>query len=171
VSDESSDEVEFPWTAWRYHLDVPVEPSDRQNLVDSLEAEELGLFEEVPREEVARRILEGRLRWSADRGEPIPSFPQDLSVISLFLFQIVKGLEVAERYVAEDVTDDVRAWKVVARRGEWVKVPLVVRRDDEARFVVDDDADDLDVLRARWREYPLWFQDGMRRKHPSLRAL
>ena len=162
---------EFPLTAWRYHLELEVEGFDRQNLVDALEAEELGLFEDMPREDVYREVLEGRLRYSASRTDPVPGFPRDLSVLSLFLFQVVKGLEVAERYAAENVTDDVRAWKVVARRGEWVKLPLVVEKDAQGRFVVDADRDDLEVMRARWGHYPLWFQDGMRRKHPSLRVL
>ena len=40
----------------------------------------------------------------------------------------------AERYVDERTTDDVRAWKVVAQRGEWVKVPLLVGTPEEGRF-------------------------------------
>jgi hypothetical protein len=161
----------FPTTVWRYRADVPIEGSDRRNLVDALEGEDLALFEVLPREEAYRLVAGGRLAWETAREEPAPEFARDLSVLSLFLFQVVKGLEVAERYAAPDETDDVRAWKVVARRGEWVKVPLLVERDGEGRFLVDEDRDDLEVLRARWAGYPLWFQDGMRRKHPSLRAL
>jgi hypothetical protein len=162
---------EFPLTVWRYHLDLTVEGADRRNLVDALEGEDLALFEDLPRADAYRDIGEGRLRFAASRSDPVPAFPNDLSILSLFLFQVVKGIEVAERYAAEDVTDDVRAWKVVARRGEWVKVPLVVARDEEGRFIVDDDREDLDVVRARWAGYPTWFHDGMRRKHPSLRDL
>jgi hypothetical protein len=162
---------EFPLTVWRYHVDLPVEGSDRHNLVDALEGEELALFEDLPRSEAYREIREGRLRYAAARPEPSPAFPNDLSVLSLFLFQVVKGIEVAERYLAENVTDDVRAWKVVARRGEWVKVPLVVARDDEGRVGGDGDREDRAVVGARWAGYPTWFHDGMRRKHPSLRDL
>jgi hypothetical protein len=162
---------DYPITVWRYRLDLPVEGSDRQSLVDALEGEELGLFADLPRDDAYRGIRSGRLRYDAAREEPIPGFPGDLAVLSLFLFQVVRGLEIAERYSAQDVTDDVRAWKVLARRGEWVKVPLRVRSDPEAHFVVDEDADDLEVVRARWATYPLWFQDGMRRKHPALRVL
>jgi hypothetical protein len=162
---------EFPLTAWRYHLELEVEGLDRQNLVDALEVEELGLFQDLPREDAYKEILAGRLQYAAARTDPAPGFPRDLSVLSLYLFQVVKGLEVAERYAAENVTDDVRAWKIVARRGEWVKLPLVVEKDDQGRFVVDADREDLEVMRARWGHYPLWFQDGMRRKHPSLRVL
>src|SRR5204863_478155 len=41
--------TEFPLTAWRYHVDLSVEGFDRQNLVDALEGEELGLFDHMPR--------------------------------------------------------------------------------------------------------------------------
>lgn len=162
---------EFPLTVWRYHLDLPVEGSDRGNLVDALEGEDLSLFEDLPREKAYEAIRAGRLRYEAAKPEPMPAFPRDLSVLSLFLFQVIRGLEVAERYSAPDVTDDVRAWKVIARRGEWVKVPLVVATRPEGGFVVDADIEDLEVIRARWPSYPLWFHDGMRRKHPSLRDL
>jgi hypothetical protein len=163
--------VEFPVTVWRYRIDLPVEGTDRQNLPDALEAEDLDLYRDMPREEVARALRAGRLRYDAAREEPAPAFAGDLATISAYLFQPVRGLEVAERYAAEGETDDVRAWKVVALRGEWVKVPLGVARDEEGRFVVDLEAEDLEVVRARWATYPRWFQDGMRRKHPALRAL
>lgn len=162
---------EFPLTVWRYHLDLAVEGADRQNLPDALEAEDLTIFRDVPREEAYEQIRAGRLRYSVAKEEPAPAFPRDLSVLSLFLFQVVRGIEVAERYVEEGVTDDVRAWKILARKGEWLKVPLLVRGDGEGHFVVDSDREDLDVIRARWPSYPLWFHDGMRRKHPALRDL
>lgn len=163
--------TDFPLTVWRYHLDLRVEGPDRRNLPEALEAEDLDLFRDLPRPEAYRAIASGRLRYDAVRPEPAVAFPGDLSILSVYLFEIVRGLEVAERYVAEDTTDDVRAWKVVARRGEWVKVPLVVGQTEEGAFVVDADHEDLDVVRARWPGYPLWFHDGMRRKHPSLRTL
>lgn len=162
---------EFPITAWRYHLDLEVRGLDRQNLVDALECEDLGIFADLPRSQAYAAIRDGRLRYEGTRSEPATTFARDLSILSLFLFEIVRGIEVAERYCAENVTDDVRAWKVVARRGEWVKVPLVVQRDTERRFIVDPMTEDLEVVRARWTAYPLWFQDGMRRKHAALREL
>lgn len=162
---------EFPLTVWRYHLELAVRGLDRTNLPDALEAEELDLFRDLPREQAYAAIRDGRLRYDAVRTEPAQAFPADLSVLSLYLAEIVRGIEVAERYVADDVTDDVRAWKVVARRGAWVKVPLDVGRTPEGAYVVDADREDLEVVRARWAHYPLWFQDGMRQKYASLRAL
>ena len=160
-----------PITAWRYRIDLTVAGSEREGLVDALEAEDLGLFEDLPREEVYRGIRAGRLRFDAARDDPAPRFADDLAVLSLFLFQIVVGLEIAERHVSEIASDDVRAWKVLARRGEWVRVPLVVVPDGEGHFHVDLAVEDLEVVRARWAAYPEWFRDGMRRKHPPLRAL
>jgi hypothetical protein len=162
---------DFPLTVWRYHLDVAVQGADRQNLPDALEGEDLDLFRDVARADAYAAIRAGRLRYDAAREQPAPEFVRDLSVLSLYLFEVVRGLEVAERYAREDVTDDVRAWKVVARRGEWVKVPLVVGQDAAGRFIVDPDREDLEVVAARWKTYPTWFHDGMRRKYPSLRAL
>jgi hypothetical protein len=161
----------FPLTAWRYHLRLEVTGSDVRNLPDALEEEDLALFRFLPREKALEQIREGLLEFRADLDAPLQAFPEDLAILSLYLFQVVKGIEVAQRYVSPSESDDARAWKVLARRGEWVKVPLRVGRDDEGGYHVDEDADDLEVISARWATYPLWFQDGMRRKHPTLRAL
>lgn len=161
----------WPRMIWRYALRLELEGRERQDLPDALEAEALTLWDLVDREEAFARMREGLMVFEAALPEPLPSFPQDLATLSVYLFRIVKGFEVAERFQAPDVTDDARAWKVVARQGEWVKLPLVVGPAVGGRFRVDEDADDLEVLAARWGTYPLWFQDGMRRKHPGLRAL
>ena len=39
------------------------------------------------------------------------------------------------------------------------------------RYDVDPDREDLEVIAARWAEYPRWFQDGMMFKYPRLRDL
>jgi hypothetical protein len=162
---------DFPLTVWHYRLRLPVEGADRHNLPDCLEEEELGLFERMDRGEAMEAIRAGRLDFDVTLEAPMPSFREDLATLSLFLFQVVKGFEVAERFVAEGRTDDARAWKIVARRGEWVEVPLVVADAGDGTFQVDEDADDVEILAARWASYPEWFRDGMRRKHPGLRPL
>ena len=161
----------FPLHAWRYHMHVPILGLERQNLPDCLEHEELRMWEVMDREEAFAQIRAGEWRFEASFMEPYQAFASDLAVISLYLFKIIRGIEVAERFVSETEVDDARAWKIVARQGDWVKVPLDVTRDAEGRFQVDPDLEDLEVVRARWADYPLWFQDGMRRKHPVLRAL
>jgi hypothetical protein len=161
----------WPQVVWRYALRLELEGSERQDLPDALEEETLAMFDLVDRADAFRRMRDGLMVFEAESPEPMPSFPQDLATLSVYLFKIVKGFEVAERFVAEGKSDDARAWKIVARQGEWVKLPLRVTPDEEGHFHVDEDADDVEVLAARWLTYPLWFQDGMRRKHPSLRAL
>lgn len=165
--------TEFPQHAWRYLLRLRIEGTDRNNLPDCLEEEELALFHYMARDEVYRQIRNGELTFSQSLTAPLPAFAEDCAVLSVYLFQIVKGVEVAERWPDAEHIDDVRAWKVIARQGEWVKVPLRVeaRDDEDEPFRVDPDAEDLDVMGAQWETYPRWFQDGMRRKHPTLRRL
>lgn len=161
----------YPRTVWRYDLRVELTGTDRDTLQECLEHEDLALFRFVPREEVYRQLHEGRFVLVEALDEPFAAFPEDLATLSAYLFQTVQGIEVAERYADESTTDDVRAWKVVSQRGEWVKVPLLVPPPERGRFEVDPDREDVDVLEAHWSEYPRWFQDGMRFKYPRLRGL
>jgi hypothetical protein len=163
--------ADFPLVAWHYRLRLAVEGRDRGNLPDCLEEEDLALFEHLAREDAYAQIRDGLLSFDATFEEPMAEFPQDLATLSTFLFTVVKGIEVAERFVAAGRSDDARAWKVLARQGEWVKVPLQVETREDGTFHVHEDRDDLEVIAARWNDYPLWFQDGMRRKYPALRRL
>ena len=162
---------DYPLIVWHYRLRLGVSGADKQNLPDALEAEDLALFSYLPRQEAYGQIREGLLAFDVTLDQPLRAFPQDLSVLSLYLFTIVKGFEVSERFVAEGESDDARAWKVVARQGEWVKVPLCVQSREDGTFHVDEGADDLEVISAHWTDYPRWFQDGMRRQYPTLRDL
>lgn len=152
-------------------MQLPLVGMERQNLPECLVHEELALWEFVEREDAYAQMRAGEWNIEASFMAPYAGFAGDLAVISLYLFKIVSGVEIAERFVSETRSDDARAWKVVARQGDWVKLPLIVTEDDLGAFHVDQDADDLEVVRARWSTYPLWFQDGMRRKHPVLRSL
>jgi len=161
--------TEFPLTLWRYEFHLEPRGTDRTNLPMCLEAEELALFERVPREEVFARIRAGRFEFRESFEAPFQAFPGDLATISAYLFETVVGIELAERHVSSRESDDARAWKVVARRGEWVKVPLLVERRAEGGFVVDPGKEDVEVIAARFLDYPRWFQDAMRFRHPRLR--
>jgi len=161
----------FPVTVWRYDLRLELTGTDRENLPQCLEHEQLGLFAYVARPQVYEELRKGIFVFAESFEEPFAAFPSDLAALSAYVFQPVLGLEVAERYTDEETTDDVRAWKIVANRGEWVKVPLLVPAPEEGRFFVDADREDTEVLAAHWREYPRWFQDAMRFKHPRLRDL
>ncbi|MHC4939260.1 MAG: lysostaphin resistance A-like protein [Planctomycetota bacterium] len=162
---------EYPRTVWRYHLQVEISGTDRMTLPECLEAEDLALFQIVPREEVYRRLADGVFDFSEAFDEPFIAFPDDIAAISTYLFQVVTGVEVAARMVDENTVDDMRAWKISSRRGEWVKVPLVVEESAPGVFDVDPDREDTEVMAAHWDEYPRWFQDGMRFKYPTLREL
>ncbi|MHC4847648.1 MAG: lysostaphin resistance A-like protein [Planctomycetota bacterium] len=162
---------QFPRTVWRYHLRVEISGTDRMNLPDCLESEDLALFQVVAREEVYRELADGLFVFADEFQEPFIAFPDDVAAISTYLFQVITGVEVAERMVDEETTDDVRAWKISSRRGEWVKVPLLVEETAPGIFEVDPDREDLEVMAAHWSEYPRWFQDGMRFKYPALREL
>ncbi len=161
----------FPMTVWRYRLSVELTGTDRESLPECLEHERLALFEHLPREQVYAQLREGRLQWSESFDEPYRAFPEDAATLSSYLTQTVTGIEVAERFADAGRTDDVRAWKLLAQRGEWVKVPLLVDESAPGKFVVDDSRYDVDVIAAHWNEYPRWFQDGMRFRFPRLREL
>ena len=163
--------MDFPLNCWRYHAEIEVEGSERRDLPDCLEAESLALWKFVDREDAYAQLSAGHWVIDGAFSAPYQAFAQDLATISLYLFKILRGVEVVERYVSEDQSDDARAWKVVARRGEWVKVPLVLTEKEDGRFVVNPDANDLAVIRARWADYPRWFHDGMRRQYLELRDL
>jgi len=170
VPDDVLDES-FPLTVWRYDLRVELTGTDRETLPDCLENEDLGIFRHVPRETVYRELRDGLFVFAESFSTPFMTFASDVAAISAYLFEPVLGLEVAERYTDEETTDDVRAWKIVSLRGEWVKVPLLVPPPEDGRFVVDPEREDTDVLSAHWQGYPRWFQDGMRYKYPRLRDL
>jgi hypothetical protein len=161
----------FPIALWRYEFSLEVAGTDRTNLPLCLEAEELALWAHLPREEAYARLRAGHLAWRGAFEEPYQAFPGDLATLSAYLFQIVSGIELWERHVSPTESDDARAWKVVARRGEWVKVPLLVGRREEGGFSVDPEKEDVEIVAARWRDYPRWFQDAMRFRHPPLRHL
>jgi len=161
----------FPVTVWRYDLRLELSGTDRETLPQCLEHERLALFSYVARPHVYEELGKGLFVFAESFEEPFAAFASDLGTLSVYLFQPVIGLEIAERHVDETTTDDVRAWKIVASRGEWVKVPLLVPPPEEGQFVVDADREDTEVLAAHWREYPRWFQDAMRFKYPRLRDL
>ncbi|MEM7235561.1 MAG: CPBP family intramembrane glutamic endopeptidase, partial [Planctomycetota bacterium] len=161
----------FPITIWRYDLRVELTGTDRQTLPQCLEHENLSIFRYVARPAVYEELENGRFVFTQSFDAPLVPFPNDVATISSYLFEPVTGVEVAERFVDDTATDDVRAWKIVAQRGQWVKVPLVVEQTEPGKFLVDPDREDEDVLAAQWQTFPRWFQDGMRFRYPRLRDL
>jgi len=62
----------FPRTIWRYHLRVEITGTDRRTLPECLEAEDLALFQIVPREVVYRDLRAGLFVFSDEFQEPLP---------------------------------------------------------------------------------------------------
>ena len=100
---------------------------------------------------------------------PSPILPVDADEV--IASPLVRAQQTAAYFGDEVTTDDVRAWKIVAQRGEWVKVPLLIPPPKEGQFILDPDLEDVEVLAAHWEEYPRWFQDALRFKYPELRGL
>lgn len=153
----------------RYHFDLILRGADKYNLADCVADEYLPLTAQMPIWEVARKIREGRLHFEAESAAPLEEFEVNLAVFSRYLHQVVRGFHATEE--AEDGRWRlIGARKILALRGETISVPLrlppTLRLND-----LDPDADDLDHIEAFWGDYPRWFQDGMRRKHPYLRRL
>ena len=153
----------------RYYFDLILTGTDRQNLADALEDEYLPLTAQVPIWEVCARVREGRFHFEHESGDPIEEFDRNFEAFSAYLHQVVKAFHAVED-ISEGEQRLTGARKILAVRGEVLSVPLVL---PPSRLLqdLDPDADDLDHIERGWREYPRWFQDGMRRKHPSLRRL
>ncbi|OGL59831.1 MAG: hypothetical protein A3J27_14405 [Candidatus Tectomicrobia bacterium RIFCSPLOWO2_12_FULL_69_37] len=153
----------------RYYFDLVLAGTDRQNLADALEDEYLPLTAHVPIWELCERVREGRFHFEHESEKPIEGFERNFEAFSAYLHQVVKAFHAVEEAAGEErrLTG---ARKILAVRGEVLSVPLVL---PPSRLLqdLDPDADDLDHIERYWRGFPRWFQDGMRRKHPSLRRL
>jgi len=169
--------LSFPWSEvgddfagvlWHYHLDLPVEGSDRRNLSLALEGETISLERHVGgREQLDEMILRGRVLFRKTLEQELEGFAEDIRLFATFLFAVVRGLEVREEVPAGADPTKVRATKILGCRGDVVRSPLVVTVD-EGRLVVDPDHDDVDAIAASWASSPRWYQDGMRKKHARL---
>ena len=153
----------------RYYFDLILTGMDKYNLADCIVDEYLPLTAQMPIWEIAEKIRGGHFHFEHESPVPLEEFPKNLEAFSAYLHQVVKGFHAVEE--EEDARVRlVEARKILALRGEVVTLPLrlpppLLLND------LDPDAEDLDHIEARWPDYPRWFQDGMRRKHPYLRRL
>ncbi len=153
----------------RYYLDLILKGADKYNLADCVVDEYLPLTAQTPIWEVAEKIRGGHFHFEHEDVAPLEEFEQNFVALSVYLHQVVKGFHAIEE-VEEERALLVEARKILALRGEVVSLPLRLpptRRLND----LDPDADDLDHIEACWNDYPRWFRDGMRRKHPYLRRL
>ncbi len=167
--DDVSDD--FAGVLWHYHLELPVEGSDRHNLPLALEGETLAFEPHAGgRAAVEEMIRRGSLRFRKTLESELSGFDEDVRVLAMFLFTVVRAIEVREEVPSGTDLNRVRATKILGCRGDVVRVPLVVLVE-EGRLVVDPERDDVDWIASRWASFPRWFQDGMRKKHARLSRL
>ncbi|MFP6889606.1 MAG: hypothetical protein VCF07_07615 [Nitrospinota bacterium] len=152
----------------RYHIDRKISGPERYHLAEALEDEYIPLTTQVPIWELAEKIRTGHFHFEHESDEPLEEFDRNFEALSAYLPQIVKGFHAQERI--EETPRLIEARKILARRGEVVSIPL---RLPPSRLLNDLDpgAEDIGHIESVWAEYPLWFQDGMRRKFPYLRRL
>ncbi len=155
---------------FHYHLAFEVSGTDRQNLPMILEDYRLDLEDHLDDGAVASQIRAGRVQIGLTLSEPLEGFESDIGLLSTYLHQVLRGLEVRELVSDPPDPRQVVATKVLGRLGETHRTPLLVG-EDEGRIVVDLDRDDLDELEFQWPGLPLWVQNGLRIKYPRLRRL
>ena len=154
---------------YRCALEVEIPRGARHGLVDALAAAPVVLPAGLGRQEVEGAIRAGRLRVHYLLDTPWEDFEAFIGVVSRSVFALVRGLQVLEIQDEGGATLQVVAEKIVGRRGETVRLPLRPLLQPDGVHV-DAEAEDLDGIRSRWRSYPLWAQDALRRKYPAARA-
>ncbi|MBM4373878.1 MAG: hypothetical protein FJ095_02255 [Deltaproteobacteria bacterium] len=154
--------------SYRYELHVQIEPTDVGVLVDALEDEEFGLRELLGEEELVARIRSRELTVSERSTSRWASFDHDLEVLSIYLSQYIVGREL--ELTPTRGAPIVRGEKVVARRGEVIRLALELSWDPSTGEIRDD-GEDLAALVERWPDLPEWVRAAMRLTHPRLRAL
>lgn len=153
---------------YRYDLHVEIEPTDVGVLLDALEDEPFALRELLGSAELETRIRSRELvvrevspaRWTG--------FDQDLEILSIYLSQFIVGRELI--LTPTRGAPLLRGERIVACRGEVVRLPLDLLWDPREGEVVDH-GDDLALVAERWAELPEWLRSALRRTHPRLRAL
>jgi hypothetical protein len=153
----------------RYYFDLILTGTDRHNLADALADEYVPLTAQLPIWELCERVRGGHFHFEHESERPIEEYDRNFEAFSAYLHQVVKAFHAVEIIEAGE-RRLVEARKVLAVRGEVLSVPLVLPTTLLLQDL-DPDADDLDHIERHWAGYPRWFQDGMRRKHPSLRRL
>jgi hypothetical protein len=154
--------------AYWYDLSVEIEPTDVGVLVDALEDEPFALRELLGARELERRIRSRELVVRERVTERWDGFDRDLEVLSIYLSQYIVGRELVLRGTRGAPV--VTGWKVVACRGEVVRLDLDVLWDHRTKEVVDH-GENLEAIAERWSSLPEWLRASLRISHPSLRAL
>ena len=153
---------------FRYQLEVDVEPTDAPVLKDALEDEPFGLRERYGMQMLRDQLDEHALHIASSSTERWDDFEGDLEILSIYLSQYIVGYEVHVRPTAGAPL--LSAWKIIARRGEVLRVEAEVTWNAPSRSVEVGD-EDLARIVDRWQELPEWMRNAMRIKYPHLRKL
>jgi hypothetical protein len=157
-------------SAFRYLLELEIDGSDRENLVDSLEDETFPIRELLGEAEMVRQIREGELRFEHGPGPRQAWFAGCIEVLSVHLSEYVIGLELEEGWNAQELRTKVAVTKHAGCRGEVIAVPLA-HRIAYPSGEIEPGLEDLGWLRAHFLALPRWAQDAYRIKFPELRLL
>lgn len=153
---------------YRYRMRVDVEPVDARMLRDALEDEPFGLRERYGMAEIERQLEAFELVVDTSSMERWDDFGSDLEIVSVYLSQYVVGHEI--EVSPTKGAPRLRAWKIVACRGESVRLDCDVLWDHrEGRVELHDE--NLEAVVDRWAELPEWLRNALRLKYPKLSAL
>jgi len=152
--------------SWRYQLRVEIPATEAAILKDALAGEPFGLRARLGAEELDRQIAALELHVDAVSAERWQDFEKDLEILSVYLTEYVVGREIHVQL--EAASPRVEAWKIIARRGQTVRLSLLVDWDG-GRIV--DRGEDLDDVKRRWASFPEWVRGALRANHPKLSGL
>lgn len=153
---------------YRCALDLEIPADERRELAEAIEIELAGTTMEIDVPALATSARAGRIRLHYLREHPWEHFEPLIALFSVHLHELVRGVSTVESLDDDGTLQEVRAEKIIGRRGETVRLPLLPdARPDGVH--VDPDREDLDAIRARWSALPRWVQDGLRRKYPPTR--
>jgi hypothetical protein len=141
---------------WRYRLRADIHPTDARVLVDALDGEPFGLNAHLGAEAVRQMIDAFVIEVDEESDERWDDFANDLSILSVYLTQQqIVGHEI-------EIGAELRGWKILARRGETVRVAIDVWRDpDDGTLVLGEE--DEEALAAQWPSLPEWARASL---HP-----
>jgi hypothetical protein len=148
---------------WHYRLHADVHPTDAAVLRDAIDGEPFGLRERVGGAELGRMLDAFVIDVDVASDERWAELDNDVSILSLYLSQE----QITASEIAEGPGDALRAWRIVGRRGQTVRLELEVGRDAGSIVLGEED---LDALEARWATLPDWARASLRHKFPDLQV-
>jgi hypothetical protein len=146
---------------WRYRLHVDINPTDAAVLRDAIDGEPFGLVKRFGLDEIRRMIDAFAIEVDAESDERWLELDNDVAILSLYLSQ--EQITASEIQVAPIL----RAWRLVGRRGQTVRLDLEVGLDAKDGAIVLGE-EDVDALEARWATLPEWARASLRHKFPDL---